>query len=125
MKRSISLLLVVGVILSITSPLVLAQESAFQQGFKDGVQAGNSDLQDLTRLMEAAWGFLFGPFSITHSLVTESALPARWRDEVRNRDPDYREGFESGYLQTVNQNSLVARIGGFGVWLAIWALVIH
>lgn len=69
--------------------------------------------------MEAAWGFLLGPLSIAHSIATESALPARWRAEVRNRDPNYREGFEEGYLQTVDQNSLIARIGGFGAWLAI------
>ncbi|MFP3953986.1 MAG: hypothetical protein ACLFVS_07670 [Candidatus Acetothermia bacterium] len=125
MKRSVSFLLVISILLFSFSPLVVAQNAVYERGYRDGVNAGETDLEVIDRLLEVVWGFLLGPFSVFHSLTTRPKLPDRWQKRIADKSQDYKDGFVGGYRQVVEENELVSRIGGFGAWLVIWAVAIH
>ena len=121
-KRSIAIILVASLFITFFSPFTLAQDTAYQRGYEDGKRAANRDIKIVGSLIEALWGFLLGPAPVLHSLIFDSKVPAQQLRPINNRSQDYRDGFKNGYTNTVEQSTLLSRIGGWAGWIAVWAV---
>lgn len=122
MKKAVAILLVASLCITFFVPVTLAQSSAYQQGYEDGKRAANQDIKIFGSLIEALWGFLLGPVPVLSSLLFDSKVPARRLQSIKNRAGDYKRGYKEGYKNKVEQSTLLSRIGGWGGWIAVWAV---
>ncbi len=122
MGRIVSILLVTSLCISFVAPLVPAQNPIYKRGYEDGKRAANQDVESVKPFTEALWGALLGPIPVVHALVTESKVPSSRLRGIDNRNREYREGFKQGYKDTVQQTTLLSRIGGWAGWLIIWVV---
>lgn len=100
MKRLVAVLLVTSLSITFFAPLTLAQDTAYQRGYEDGKQAANRDIKLAGSLVEALWGFLLGPIPVVYTFLSKSKVPTQKLQAIENRSPDYREGYESGHIET-------------------------
>lgn len=125
MKRYVTILLVTSFCIAIFSPLALAQNTPYHRGYEDGKRAANQDVDATNMVVEALWGALLGPLPVLDTLVNEPKVPSSRLETIQNRSTDYRKGFKEGYKDTVEQSTLLSRIGGWGGWIVVWAVAFN
>ena len=122
MKRLVAILLVASFTITFFAPLTVAQNTVYERGYENGKRAANRDMKIAGNLIEALWGFLLGPIPVAYTFLSESKVPAQRLQTINNRSQNYRDGYKSGYTETVEQSTLISRLGGWAGWIAVWAV---
>lgn len=122
MKKLVAMILVASLCITFLAPLTLAQTTAYQRGYEDGKRAANRDIKIAGNLIEALWGFLLGPIPVAYTFLSESKVSDQKLRTINNRSQNYRDGYKTGYTETVEQSTLLSRIGGWAGWIAVWAV---